>query len=108
MSHLPGPPGPPPFPSSTRAPQASSGGGFGAGGVVLLVMALTCFLGSALPDAITHSTFGDGEGEGDLGVMKLYVSEQIASAFITLGLVLFVGALACFGVALARRLRARA
>lgn len=108
MSHLPGPSGPPPYPLPNGAPPTSSLGSFGGGGIVLLVMALTCFLGSAIPDAITHSTFSDGEGEGDLGALRFYVSEQVASAFITLGFVLFMGALACFGVALARRWRARA
>lgn len=104
MSHLPGPSGPPVVPPH-HAPRASTPGSFGPAGVVLLVMALTCFFGSALPDALTHATFSDGEGQGDLGAMRFYVSEQVASAFVTLGVVLVMGAATCFAIAVVRRLR---
>ncbi|MFW6775564.1 hypothetical protein ACOACO_14870 [Nocardioides sp. CPCC 205120] len=116
-SHPPEPPRNPAYPSQTpQGPQAPqryaappaqrpSGQGTTAAGIVLLVMGLTSMLVSAVPDALTHSTFGDGEGEGDVGVLKLYVSAQVGNALVALGLVLLAGALTCFALTLVRRAR---
>lgn len=82
--------------------------GFTASGAVLLVMALVSLFCSALPGAWVHGTgSGDGEGEGDIGVVKIYVRGLFEGAFITLAVVLLAGSLACFAVALVRRVRAR-
>ncbi|MDF9715484.1 hypothetical protein INN71_04495 [Nocardioides sp. ChNu-153] len=110
MSSQPPPPPrdpayPPPSPRPTSPARPAGGPGTTGAGVVLLVMALTSMLVSGVPDALTHSVFGDGEGEGDVGVLKLYVSAQVANALVALGLVLLAGALTCFALTLVRRAR---
>ncbi|WP_244929332.1 hypothetical protein [Nocardioides sp. W7] len=76
-------------------------------GIILSVMGVVAVVLSDLPSIYTHgSGFGDGEGQGDLGAMKLYLSSIVQGTFLTLGLVLLAGAATCFLLALVRRRRA--
>ncbi|WP_122818175.1 hypothetical protein [Nocardioides pantholopis] len=96
-----------PAPTARTRPARPDVAGTLTAGVVLSAAGLAALLLSALPGALTHAQgFGDGEGEGDLGALKSYVRNLVEGAFVTVGLVLAVAALACFAVALVRR-RAR-
>lgn len=64
---------------------------FMASGAVLLVMALTSFLGSDLAGSFARSTGGDGAGGGDVGQVKLYLQSIAQGLMLALGLVLAAG-----------------
>ena len=66
--------------------------------LTLLVMGVVSIGCMALVTAQAHAMGGTGEGEGDVGLVELYLSDLFQSAFLCLGLVLLAGALVAFVV----------
>lgn len=66
---------------------------------MLLAMAVASFVAALFVTWLADDVGGNGEGEGDVGAVKLYVGDLVEGAFLSLTFVFLVGALAALVVA---------